>query len=201
MLQTKFKFLIWLSALFSSVALADPLPVVNKVDPNRYMGLWYEIATIPQYFERNCASDTTAEYSILAPNRVKVVNSCSTEEHKRIEKEGRAKVTDAQTNAKLKVTFAHLGDQYFFSFGGKYWITYLDPNYEYVIVGHPSRRYGWILSRTPSLPESTLRALISELKMRGYNSCQFIMTPQKDGYVTKGRLCDMVAVDTLEQEL
>ncbi|MBS1969627.1 MAG: lipocalin family protein [Bdellovibrionales bacterium] len=199
MLKSKLVFLFLL--VCGGFASADPLTTVDHVDLTLYVGKWYEIASIPQYFQRKCVSDTTAEYEIIGKNRVRVYNSCETEDHRRIASEGRAKVVDTETNAKLKVTFAHIGDNYFYTFGGKYWITYLDSNYRYAIVGHPNRKYGWILSREPSLPESTLHMLITELKMRGYDACQFMMTPQKGGYSTRGSLCDLVSVDTLEQEL
>jgi len=186
---------------FSLSAQAAPLITAPYVDLTRYVGLWYEIASIPQYFQRNCLSDTTAEYEALAKNRIKVVNSCTTAERKRITSEGRAKVVDAKTNARLKVTFAHLGDKYFYSFGGKYWITYLDPNYRYAIVGHPNREYGWILARDPMVPEKNLHELVAELRMRGYDSCQFLVTPQKNGFLTRSRLCDVTNVDTLDRDL
>lgn len=200
MLKSKLVFL-FLLICGGFASAAEPLITVDHVDLTRYVGKWYEIASIPQYFQRKCVSDTTAEYEVVGKNRIRVYNSCETEDHHRIASEGRAKVVDTQTNAKLKVTFVHIGDNYFFTFGGKYWITYLDSNYRYAIVGHPNRKYGWILSREPSLPESTLHMLITELKIRGYDACQFMMTPQKDGYTTRGSLCDLVSVDTLEQEL
>ena len=55
---------------------------------------------------------------------------------------GTAWVVDPATNAKLKV-------QFFWPFSGDYWIIDLDPGYEYAVVGHPSREYLWILSRSP----------------------------------------------------
>jgi apolipoprotein D and lipocalin family protein len=199
MLKSKLAFLF---LIFASVLTdAAPLITVQHVDLNRYMGKWYEIAAIPQYFQRRCVSDTTAEYKLLPTNRVQVYNSCETADRTRIASEGRAKVVDLQSNAKLKVTFTHLGNNYFYAFGGKYWITYLDSDYHYAIVGHPNRKYGWILSREPSLPQADLQSLVVELNMRSYDSCEFIITPQKNGFLTKSRLCDVVPVDSLEQNM
>ncbi|MEN3010918.1 MAG: lipocalin family protein, partial [Candidatus Bipolaricaulaceae bacterium] len=39
-------------------------------------------------------------------------------------------------------------------FAGDYWMIELAPDYSYAVVGHPTRRYGWILSRTPKLDEA-----------------------------------------------
>lgn len=36
---------------------------VARVDLDRYMGTWYEIARLPMFFQRHCASDVTASYS------------------------------------------------------------------------------------------------------------------------------------------
>lgn len=193
--------LIFLMALAGAPrASAAPLTTVPFVDLTRYMGKWYEIAAIPQDFQRQCVSGTTAEYEILEKNLVRVVNSCETENHSRSVSEGRAKVTDKKTNAKLKVTFAHIGDKYFFAFGGKYWITYLDPDYRFAIVGHPDRKYGWILARDPAIAQSDLQILALELKIREYDTCQFIITPHKNGYQTKSRLCDVATMDTLHMD-
>lgn len=199
----KLNALLLLPLLLAGIpaSAAEPLTTVPFVDLTRYAGKWYEIASIPQYFQRNCVSDTTAEYEILGKNRVRVYNSCETAEHTRIASEGRAKVTDSESNAKLKVTFAHLGRSYFYTFGGKYWITYLDSNYHFAIVGHPNRKYGWILARDPAISMENLQVLTLELKMRGYDTCAFMITPQKNGFLTKSRLCDVVTVDSLRQEL
>ena len=60
--------------------------------------------------------------------------------------EGRARVVDPSSNARLKVTF-------FWPFWGAYWIIDLDPGYQWAVVGHPSRNYLWILSRTPAMED------------------------------------------------
>ena len=183
-----------------SSALAAPLTTVPYVDLTRYAGKWYEIAAIPQYFQRNCASDTTADYEVLDKNRMRVYNSCTSADHRRIASEGRAKVVDTQSNAKLKVTFAHIGRNYFYTFGGKYWVIYLDANYRIAMIGHPNRKYGWILSRDPHISERTMEELASVLKRKGYDTCQFLITPQKNGLKMKSRLCDTVSLDTLESQ-
>ena len=80
-------------------------------------------------------------------------------------------VRAAATNAKLKVSFVSLFNRWLF--GGDYWILELDPNYRYAVVGHPKRRYGWILSRTPELPEVTLQGIFERLEDAGYDRAQF----------------------------
>ncbi|KYG68783.1 hypothetical protein AZI87_06015 [Bdellovibrio bacteriovorus] len=174
----------------AAMAEAKPLQTVKYVDLTRYQGVWHEIASIPQFFQRKCVKDTTAEYTVLSNEEVKVLNSCTTAKGERLSTEGRAKVADAETNAKLDVTFANFKDKYFYLLAGKYWIIYLDNNYQVAVVGHPTRDYGWILSRTPSLPDSTLRDLADFLLIRGYDTCKFMTTPQEGGLTERTKLCE-----------
>lgn len=155
----------------------EPLQVVNKVELSKYMGRWYEIATIVMWFEKDCAGGTTADYELFSDGTVKVLNACYTADGKKKTGSGRAWVVDDQTNAKLKVSFLPFGLKFF---GGDYWIIDLGANYEYAVVGHPSRRYGWILSRTKTLPEEVLNSIISSLETKGYDFSKFTMTNQKD---------------------
>lgn len=116
------------------------------------------------------------------------LNACTIKNGTTISSEGRAKPIDT-TNAKLNVTFAKLFDRYLFWFSGKYWVIYLEPNYQYAIVGHPTRDYGWILSRTPELAPDILKELTHYLKVAGYDPCRFYTTPQEGGLQTKKSLC------------
>lgn len=180
--------------VFSSTAgaFSQNLPVVDHVDLTRYQGRWYEIAAIPQSFQKQCVGNTTAEYEILPQdNTVQVLNSCQTEKGDRSQSEGRAKVVDPNTNAKLKVTFVKIGDRWVYLFGGKYWIIHLDENYRFAVIGHPSRDYGWILSRTSSLPSETLKELAAFLKSQKYDPCKFLTTPQDGGLTERKPLCDL----------
>lgn len=154
-----------------------PLRVVNKVDVNKYMGKWYEIATITMWFQKDCAGGTTAEYNLLSDGTVSVLNSCYTADGKIKTAKGIAWIVDKETNAKLKVSFLPFGLKIF---AGDYWIIDLGPNYEYAVVGHPSRRYGWILSRSKKLSPDVLNAIISRLESQGYDFSKFTMTNQEN---------------------
>ncbi len=151
---------------------APELSVVPHVDIGRYVGTWYEIARYPNRFQRECVA-VTADYSLRDDGRIRVVNACRKGGFdgpiKRVE--GKAWVVDRETNAKLKV-------QFFWPFRGAYWIIDLGEDYEYAVVGHPKRKYLWILSRTPDLPEETYRSITERLVRKDYDPARLRKTPQ-----------------------
>lgn len=141
-----------------------PLEVVDEVDLDRYVGKWYEIASFPQRFQRGCVA-TTASYSRLEDGRIRVENECRDEsftgELRRVD--GVAWVSDSSGSpAKLKV-------QFFWPFSGDYWIIDLDSEYRYAVIGHPSRNYLWILSRSPTMDRETYAAILSRIEAHGYD--------------------------------
>ena len=181
---------------FGLSAYADkneaPLTTVDSVDLTRYVGKWYEVASIPASFQRKCLGGVTAEYSILEDGDVKVVNSCDEKNGKRNVAVARAKIADAETNAKLKVAFFKFLGHYVFLFAGDYWIIDLDPNYQWAVVGAPNRKFGWILARTPTLPQATLNEIAQGLADKGYNPCNLQTTVQAGGFEKKESLCNVL---------
>lgn len=160
---------------FSQEKINEP-KVVKYVDLNKYAGLWYEIAKIPNRFQKHCKRGTTAQYKLLENGKIEVINSCIDEDGERDASEGIAKVVDASSNAKLEVSFVSiLGINLFW---GDYWIIGLDIDYEYAVVGTPTRKYGWILSRTPKLSEEKLNEAFEKLKSQGYDTEKFEMSLQ-----------------------
>ncbi len=149
---------------------------VQHVDLQRYLGTWYEIAKIPNFFQKNCARNTTATYRLEKNGEIEVINRCVGNDGKVNVAKGIAKVVDPESNAKLKVSFVSiLGIHLFW---GNYWILGLDKNYKYAVVGEPSRKYGWILSRTPALTPSERSAVDEILLKQGYNPSEFVQTEQ-----------------------
>jgi len=150
-----------------SLAAGAAPTVVESLDVERYMGLWYAIASIPTTFERQCVAGTTAEYTLLDDGKIEVANTCLTEDGEPDRAVGRAWTPNPEEPTKLKVSFVRfLG---FWLFPGAYWVIDLDPEYRFAVVGHPSYRYGWILSRTPTLDQETMDGIIERLEAQGYD--------------------------------
>lgn len=179
-------------ALTQAFASASEVKPVERVDLERYQGKWHEIAAIPQFFQRECVRDTVAEYTKLESGEIKVENSCAKEDSSRKKGEGRARLYDSNETSKLTVTFLNLFGEYRYWAGGDYWVIALDPDYRWAVVGHPTRRYGWVLSRTPSLPMATLAEIIGRVKAQGYDACEFVVTPQTGGLSLKRPLCQVL---------
>jgi len=153
-----------------------PPATVAHVDLDRYTGLWYEISRIPNWFQRTCVDETTARYSLRADGRLDVINRCLTADGSADEARGVARVVDPKTNAKLEVSFVKLFGWHLF--WGDYWIIGLDPDYRYAVIGHPTRRYGWVLARTPTLDSATRQEIDAVLRENGYDPQRFEASPR-----------------------
>ena len=134
----------------------------KRIHLSRYTGTWFEIASYPQSFQEGCTG-TTATYTLRDDGEIGVLNRCrkgslSGEEDSA---EGRARVVDTTTNAKLEATF-------FWPFWGDYWIIDLGEDYRLAVVGHPGRDYLWILSRTPTMDDSVYQGILQRLQAKGY---------------------------------
>jgi apolipoprotein D and lipocalin family protein len=149
----------------------SPLPVVPYVDLNRYKGTWYEIARYPNSFQEGCVG-SKATYTLRDDGKISVLNECYDRAFDgRIKSaKGKAWVVDKVTNAKLRVSF-------FWPFSGDYWIVDLGKNYEYAVIGHPKRKYLWILSRSREMKEEVYEAILSRLRDKQYDTSRLLKTP------------------------
>lgn len=158
-------------------AQEDLIITVDSVDLNKYQGTWYEIAKIPNSFQDHCIKNTTANYQINGDGDIIVINRCIDEDGESDDAEGLARIVDKKTNSKLEVSFVSLFGWHLF--WGDYWILGLDKDYQYVCVGTPSRKYGWILSRTPKMSENNLEKCFQIFEKNGYNRSQFEFSIQE----------------------
>jgi apolipoprotein D and lipocalin family protein len=161
--------MVYLTACRSS----RPLETVDWVDIPRYMGKWYEIASFPAPFQKNCTC-TTAEYSLNEDGTVAVFNRCyDTRKNKWVDAKAKAFVRNEETNAEL-------GVQFFWPFRGDYFIIDVADDYSHALVGAPSREYLWILSRTPEMDPETFGKLSRIALGRGFDVSRLERTSQKN---------------------
>jgi apolipoprotein D and lipocalin family protein len=150
------------------------LNTVSHVDLTRYMGVWYEIARYPNSFQKGCVG-SRATYSLIDDGKVSVLNECydgSFSGQLRSAK-GKAWVVDKETNSKLKVSF-------FWFFAADYWIIDIADDYSYVVIGHPKRKYLWILSRNKIMADDTYAGILRRVvEIHHYDTSKLIKTIQK----------------------
>ena len=157
--------------LSSLAAYAEPKPLVaaEKVELDKYLGVWYEVARKPMYFERKCIYDITATYTLNENGNIVVDNKCYDTEGNLQRSVGEAFISNAPFNSKLRVSFLPEGVRWIPVGRGDYWILKLDDDYQTVLVGEPKRKYLWILSRTPQLKKEQIQEYLNYAKSQGYN--------------------------------
>jgi apolipoprotein D and lipocalin family protein len=152
-----------------------PPATVAKVDLDRYLGTWFEVARLPNPeedgFGRRCV-DVTATYTRRRDGSVDVLNVARNANAgmRQTSVHGRARAVDA-TGSKLVVTFFRL-------FNGDYWVLGLDPDYRWALVGTPRRRRLWLLSRTPRLEASDYKRALAIAGAAGYDPSLIAPTQQ-----------------------
>ena len=155
-------------------SMSKPLQTVPHVDLPRYMGDWHVISNIPYFAEKDCF-DSIESYALRPDGDIDNWFTCRTKSFQAPMKRkatALATVKDKNTNATWSVRF-------FKVMSVKYLILDLDPNYQWMAVGHPSRRYGWIMARSKTLSETTYQAILGRLGSQGYDTTKFQMVPQQ----------------------
>lgn len=149
--------------VYSCTMSQNPPTVTDAIDLKKYVGKWYEIASYPMKFQKDCYC-VTADYSFTDKGYVKVFNSCRkgsvTGKVKSIT--GKAFPVEKTNNVKLKV-------QFFWPFKADYWVIDKAEDYSWAVVSGPSRKYLWILSRTPQLQPETWHYVTDRLVKNGFD--------------------------------
>lgn len=142
------------------------------ISVSRYLGKWYEIARFPNRFERGCQG-VTAEYGLQEDGNVSVLNTC-----RKGSATGPASSRGAEARkvgpGQFKVNFV----KWLPMAEGDYWVLYVDPGYNLAVVGEPTGRYGWILSRTPQISRTLLDKAYEVLQSNGYDTNQLQLVSQ-----------------------
>lgn len=149
-----------------------PLKTVASVDLSRIEGTWYVIAHIPYWLEEGKVA-TADVYRMRPDGRIDTTfvfrrgSFDAPEESWR----GISWVHDRTTNAHWKVRF-------WWPFTIDYLVIDLDPDYRYLVVGHPSRDWFWILARARHLPPADFAAIVARAEAQGYDTARFRFVPQ-----------------------
>jgi len=152
-----------------------PLKTVERVDVERYMGRWYEIARFTHWFEKDIVG-ATADYALRPDGKITVVNSGfkGSLGGRFSEATAVAKIPDPAQPGRLKVSF-------FRPFYADYLIFALDEeNYTWALVGSDDRKYLWFLSRTPDVDAATFTLMRELSEGQGYKLDGLHKVPQRE---------------------
>jgi apolipoprotein D and lipocalin family protein len=172
--------------------VASALTPVGDFDLKRYFGTWYEIAAIPGFLQSRCARDTQSDYSAAENGAIAVKTVCKRTDGTPQTSEARSRPLDPALPSVLKVTAVHLLGIWWYPFGRESIVLAVGPDYRWLTVGHPSLRYGRILSREASLDVGALRSAAAALAAQQFDTCAFVTTPQTGGLERPARLCDLL---------
>jgi len=173
---------ITFAALFAAFAKAETKPpdTVVSVDLNRYQGKWYEIARLPNRFQKQCVGNVAATYRLRADGKITVLNECKLKDGTTDRAEGIARLPDeGGPTSKLKVRFAPSFLSFLPFVWGDYWVLDLAPDYSHALIGDPARKYMWILARSPKISEQTYEQIVAKAKTQGFAVDQLIRTKQE----------------------
>lgn len=147
----------------------DILPICS-IDLKRYLGTWYEIARLPNSFEKGLEY-ITATYNLRGDGKIEVINSGIKNGQKKIAK-GVAWIPDKNCTGKLLVSF-------FWIFKSQYNIILLDEvDYNYSVVTSSTSNYLWILSREPKISNELYDNLINFVSSKGFDIAKIIKVTQ-----------------------
>jgi len=144
------------------------------------MGRWYEISKFPNWFQKKCLADTSAEYRLQVDGLVHVINRCRQEGGKLSEAVGQARQIGNKNSPKLEVRFAPAWLSFIPAVWGDYWVIDLDPDYQLVAVSEPAHKYLWVLSRTPKVNAAAYEALLGRLASKGFDLKRLEKTAQAE---------------------
>ena len=168
-----------MAAMLPLVCMAQSqVKSIPEFDVSRYMGTWYEIAKLPNWFQRKCVQGTQARYKVLGPTQIEVNNKCTTASGEETQAIGLARPNGSGRPAQLEVRFAPEWTAWLPMVWGAYWVLDLDEEYQLAAVGDPSKSYLWILSRTPQVSAERYDAVLQRLNVMGFDITKLEKTRQ-----------------------
>lgn len=167
-----------LALIAGVMSQAAPLQVVDNLDPDRYVGEWFEIARLPNRFQDKCAADVVARYSRRKDGGFNVVNRCRKRDGTIVDAAGVARTVKGRPPSVLEVRFAPAFLSFLPQVWGDYQVMALDAGHTSALIGTPDRKYLWVLSRTPELNAARYDELMSIATQQGFDVSKVIRTPQ-----------------------
>jgi len=162
---------------------AAPLQSLPEVVVSSYLGTWYQVALFPNRFQSQCISDTTATYATRPDGSLDVLNQCRLADGRidaarGVARPARPIENDRLRPARLTVSFLPAWLQWLPVGRGDYWVVDRADDGRYAVVSEPTRRYLWVLSRTPVLSPEDETAIRSRLRAQHFDLSRWTAHPQ-----------------------
>lgn len=156
----------------STMSSKPEIKTASHVDLPKYMGKWRVIANIP-YFAEKGKVDSIEGYELRPDGKIHNTFEFRKTDfaHPYKKMEFTAEVVNKQTNAEWRVKFLPF-------LKVAYLVLEVDPSYQWTIVGHPSRKYGWIMAREKSISDELYNSLLTKVAAHGYDPKKFVKVPQ-----------------------
>jgi apolipoprotein D and lipocalin family protein len=162
-----------LAMLTGACTPSKPLPTVDYVDLDRFMGDWYVIASIPTFIETD-AYNAIESYRLEDDGTIDTVftfrEGSFDGELKRYNPRGF--VRNTETNAEW-------GMQFVWPIKADYRVIHLDPEYRTTVIGRNKRDYVWVMAREPSIDSAELDAIVGGIVDAGYDGAKLRKVPQQ----------------------
>jgi len=160
--------------LMSGCASSDtPLPTADNVNLEKFMGVWYVHGYTPILVDKK-AHNAVEHYYLNDKQQVETTyqfrDGGFDGELKTFTPKGFPDEDDPD-QARWKM-------QFIWPFKSDYVIVDVSDDYQNTIIGHPSRKYAWVMSRSTEMDEATYEAQLQTLKDAGYDLSVIQQLPQ-----------------------
>lgn len=169
---TVFGTLILLIGCSGTLNKQMTLTTVDSVDTNRYSGDWYIIANIPYFAERGKVAGRVT-YQPRDDGRFDDLY------HFRKRNFDQPEKTMKGVAWTLNDEKTHWRSRFYWPLTFDFYIIGLDPEYQTVALGHPSREYGWLMSRQRFISDEQYQQWMDLFETQGYQREQFFKVPQQ----------------------
>tara|TARA_Y100000591_G_scaffold323878_1_gene342381 strand:- start:5 stop:553 length:549 start_codon:yes stop_codon:yes gene_type:complete len=146
---------------------------VDNVQIERFMGQWYVISHIPTFIERK-SYNAVETYSMNEDGQIDVTFT-----YRKGSFDGPKRKLMPKAFLKKGGKASEWDIQLLWPFWSDYQIIDLDVDYQWTIIGVPSKRYAWIMARKPFMDRDLHRKLVIKLKDSGYNIRKLRIVPHK----------------------
>ena len=159
----------------ASAAIATTAVATKSIDPQRYVGRWYEVARIPNSFQRDCQA-ATSDWTKQDDGQYAVVQTCRTGSPSGPPKiwRGAGKVLDP-VKAQIRIGF----------FGGfikqDYVVVDRADDYSWCILSTATPKFFWIMSRRAVISPQQKAQLVARSRQLGFDVGPLVYDQQPPG--------------------